>query len=95
MIKEKDLPNDYNINLLKSINDAYFQSKGNWERYSPVCNIIARPTGYGINATIIIDYSHHSYEHFIYFNEYDTDKEIQDKLSELTSLIDGYDYVVI
>lgn len=95
MINEKDLPNNYSIDLIKSINDAYFQSKGNWERYSPIGNIIVRPIGYGINATIIIDYPHHSYKHFIYFNEYDTDEEIQDKLSELASLIDGYDYIVI
>ena len=98
MVKRKELPvNDYNIELLKSLDDAYFQTKGKWLcGISPVGINEIRPTGYELYATIrtyIIP--ERPFEFSVFINEKMTDTEIQEEIRQFKELTDGYKYIII
>lgn len=96
MIKLSDLPiNDFNIEMLKSLNSAYFQNKGKWLYSSPVGINEVRPNGYELYAeikTYIIP--ERPFEFSVFINEKMTDKEIQEELKEFKRLTNGFKYTV-
>lgn len=97
MLKITDLPvNDYNIELLKSLDSSYFQNKSKWLYVSPVGINEIRPIGYELYATIktyIIP--ERPFEFSIFINEKMTDTEIQEEIRQFKRLTDGYKYIVI
>ena len=98
MLKLTDLPvNNYNVDMLKSLDTAYFQNKSKWLYCSPVnSGKILRSLGYEICATIkVYIIPKRPFEFSIFINENMTDKEIQEEISEFKRLTDGYKYVVI
>lgn len=97
MVKRQNLPtNNYNIDLLKSLDDAYFRKHGKWlAGVSPVGINEIRPTGYELYVTIKVYYPHKPYEFSLFFNEYSTDKEIQEELSMFKHLTSHFNYDII
>lgn len=97
MIKISNLSDDYNIEMLKSLNSAYFQNKGKWlTDVSPVGNKEVRSCGYELYAeikTYIIP--ERPFEFSVSINEKMTDKEIQEEIRQFKELTDGYKYIVI
>lgn len=97
MIKISNLPDDYNIEMLKSLNTVYFQNKCKWLYISPVGNNKKlRPFGYELYATIrtyIIP--ERPFEFSVFINEKMTDTEIQEEIRQFKELTDGYKYIVI
>ena len=96
MIKISDLPvNDFNVEMLKSLNSAYFQNKGKWLYSSPVGINVVRPMGYELYAeikTYIIPEK--PFEFSVFINEKMTDEEIQEELENFKHLTDGFKYIV-
>ena len=97
MIIKSDSPINYNINMLKSLDTSYFQSKGKWSYSSPVgTGEIIRPIGYELYATIrtyiIPDCP---FEFNVFINEEMTDTEIQEEIRQFKELTDEYKYIVI
>lgn len=98
MIKISDLPvNDYNIELLKSLDIAYFQNKSKWLYGSPVgTGLVLRPMGYELYATIMTYIiPERPFEFSVFINEKMTDTEIQEEIRQFKELTDGYKYIVI
>lgn len=97
MINESDLPiNDYNIIMLKSLNEAYFHNKGRFLYASPVGQAYPRELGYELYAQIrVYIVPEHPFEFSVFINEKMTDAEIQEALGEFTDLTTGYDYDVL
>lgn len=96
MIKQSDLPvNDYNINMLTSLNEAYFHNRGQFLYASPVGTHYPREMGYELYATIrVYIVPEHPFEFSVFINEKMTDAEIQDALGEFVDLTTGYEYDV-
>lgn len=96
MIKISNLSDDYNIEMLKSLNSAYFQNKGKWlTDVSPVGNKEVRSRGYELYAeikTYIIP--ERPFEFSVSINEKMTDKEIQDELENFKYLTNNFRYTV-
>ena len=88
--------NDFNIEMLKSLDIAYFQNKSTWlTDVSPVGNNEVRPRGYELYAeikTYIIPEK--PFEFSVSINEKMTDKEIQDELENFEYLTNGFRYTV-
>lgn len=88
--------NDFNIEMLKSLDIAYFQNKSKWlTDVSPVGNNEVRPRGYELYAeikTYIIPEK--PFEFSVSINEKMTDKEIQDELENFEYLTNGFRYTV-
>lgn len=97
MIKQSDLPvNDYNIDMLTSLNDAYFHNKGRFLYASPVGTTYPRELGYELYVKIRVYYvPEHPFEFSVFINEKMTDDEIQDALREFLELTNGYEYDVL
>lgn len=97
MIKILNLPNNYNIEMLKSLDIAYFQNKSKWLYISPVGNNKKlRPLGYELYATIMTYIiPERPFEFSVFINEKMTDTEIQEEIRQFKELTDGYKYIVI
>lgn len=97
MIKISDLSDNYNIEMLKSLDIAYFQNKSKWSYGSPVgTGLDPRPMGYGLYATIMTYIIPESpFEFSVFINEKMTDTEIQEEIRQFKELTDGYKYIVI
>lgn len=98
MIKKSDLPvNNYNIELLKSLDSSYFQNKSKWLYGSPVSiGLDNRPMGYELYATIkTYIVPERPFEFSVFINEKMTDTEIQEEIRQFKELTDGYKYIVI
>ena len=96
-IKTTELPiNNNKINILKKINESYFKNQGNWcSGATPVCDNETRPLGYElyVNVTVYIPYRPFNFS--LFFNEYNTDKEIKDELKQLKYLTNNFKYKYI
>lgn len=97
MIKKSDLPvNDYNIDMLTSLDEAYFYNRGKFLYASPVWQSYPRELGYELYAQIrVYIVPEHPFEFSVFINEKMTDAEIQEALREFTDLTTGYDYDVL
>lgn len=101
MLNISDLPiHDCNIEMLKSLNDAYFHSKGRFLYVSPVGKgtTYSRPRelGYELYAQIrVYMVPEHPFEFSVFINEKMTDAEIQYALREFADLTTGYEYDVL
>ena len=95
-INTTDLPkNDYNIELLKSLNTSYFHGKGEFLYASPVGQNSLREMGYELYANIkTYIVKDRPFEFSVFINEKMTDLEIQDALKEFKELTDGFMYTV-
>lgn len=99
MINISDLPiHDCNIEMLKSLNDAYFHNKGKFLYASPVGTgtTYLRELGYELYAQIRVHNApEHLFEFSVFINEKMTAAEIQDALSEFAEITTGYEYDVL
>ena len=98
MIRKSDLPvNDYNIELLKSLDTAYFQNKSKWLYDPPVgTGLVLRPIGYELYTTIrIYIMPEKPFDFDVVINEKMTDTEIQEEIRQFKELTDSYKYIVI
>lgn len=83
----------YNMLILKSLNTVYFQNRGKFIRgVSPACINECRPTGNELYVNIKVYYPYKPITFSLFFNEHNTDKEIQDELKLLYHLTDNFKY---
>jgi hypothetical protein len=94
MVYEKNLPNNESINKIKSINYEYFYGKGEWlSGFSPVSiGLHLRPCGYELYVNVTVDLPYKPFKFSLFFNEHNTEQEIEDELKQLKHLTDNFKY---
>lgn len=94
MVKEKELPINEQIEKIKSINHKYFYGKGEWlSGVSPVSiGLQLRPCGYELYVNVTVNLPYKPFKFSLFFNEYNTEQEIEDELKELKHLTDNFKY---
>ena len=94
MVNERNLPINEQINKIKSINHKYFYGKGEWlSGFSPVSTgLQLRPCGYELYVNVTVDLPHKPFKFSLFFNEHNTEQEIEDELKQLKHLTDNFKY---
>lgn len=94
MVKENELPINEQIDRIKTINHKYFYGKGEWlSGSSPVSiGLQLRPCGYELYVNVTVDLPYKPFKFSLFFNEHNTEQEIEDELKELKHLTADFKY---
>lgn len=94
MVKETNLPINEQIHKIISINHKYFYGKGEWlSGVSPVSiGLQLRPCGYELYVNVTVDLPYKPFKFSLFFNEHNTEQEIEDELEQLKHLTDNFKY---